>query len=178
MENLEKLIKEKNLPKYTKKKKKELLTASIDDAGKTHILIMAMEEIAELIEVLARNASSNKINYIHTVEEIVDVRVMIEYMKIIFDVKDSDIKDKVKKNNKKNGIFSSISSLSLSQQIISKYLRRRDYAYKRCIKMIPELNNTVNDIISIFKVKKKDMEKIESIKYRRIEERLKLGLVK
>jgi hypothetical protein len=179
MDNLEKLMKDKNLPKYTKKKKRELLARSIDDAGKTHILIMAMEEISELIEVLATNASASKINYVHTAEEIVDVKIMIEYMKIIFSVKDSDIKDvKTKKPSKKNPIFNSIASLTLYQQMISKYLRRRDYAFKRCAKMIPEMNVSICEIISLFKIKKKDMDKIESLKYQRIEERLKLGVVR
>ena len=166
MENLEKLIK-KDQKKFSKKKMRELLCDSVAHSGVIHILVMSMEEISELIDVIARNGK--KIDYIHTTEEIVDVKIMIEYMKVIFSLKDDDMKFKGKK--KKLGQMDYIINLCSCQKDISKYLRRSNMK-KRCEKMVPVLNYITDELIDYYKIKKKDIEKIQAIKLTRLEDRL------
>ena len=62
MKNLEKLMK-KEQKKYSKKEIQKILSKSVDHSGIVHILVMSMEEISELIEVIAMN--TRKTDYLH-----------------------------------------------------------------------------------------------------------------
>lgn len=164
MKNLEKLMK-KEQKKYSKKEIQKILAKSVDHSGIVHILVMSMEEISELIEVITMN--TRKSNYLHTAEEIVDVKIMVEYMKIIFSIKEDDMKYKEKK--KKGTPVDYITTLCNCQKDISKFLRRSNMR-KRCEKTIPVLNYVTEDLIGYYKIKKKDLEKIEAIKMARLED--------
>ena len=157
----------KDHKKFTKKEMKTILTKSINQSGIIHILVMSMEEISELIDVIAKN--SKKVNYIHTAEEIVDVLIMAEYMKIIFSVKEEDMKYKGKK--KKLSQMDYIINLCSCQKDISKFLRRNNMR-KRCERSIPLLEYMANDIAKYYNIKKKDLDKIRSIKLERVMDRL------
>ena len=111
--------------------------------------------------------NTRKTDYLHTVEEIVDVKIMVEYMKIIFSVKEDDMKYKEKK--KKCTPVDYITTLCNCQKDISKFLRRSNMR-KRCEKTIPVLNYITEDLVQYYRIKKKDLEKIESIKMARLED--------
>ena len=175
MNNIKELMKTANKYKYTKKQKKEILSCSYMEMGETRYLIICMEEIAELIDVASESINS-KCDYIHLAEEIVDVMISIEIMKVIFGIKDSELTKIDKKKSKKNSrLISSIQNLSKAQQNISKYLRYGEEAESKIIPALNMMNESVYYISDIFKIKNKDIDKIQNLKYKRLEERIKSG---
>lgn len=60
----------------------------IETKGKDHQCIKAMEECGELIQAIAKsmNDKNNIEKQLHLTEEIADVEIMIDQLKIIFDV--------------------------------------------------------------------------------------------
>ena len=64
---------------------KQILYDAISTYGTDAQKIMAMEEMSELIKELSKNIRGNK-NRINIAEEIADVEIMLEQMKIIFDI--------------------------------------------------------------------------------------------
>ena len=59
--------------------------AIADHYGKEHQTIKAMEELAELIQALAKGDTEN------IKEEIADVRVMLEQIEYIYDISEEEI---------------------------------------------------------------------------------------
>lgn len=173
MNNIPELLKTTKLKKYSKGEKMKLLRTSLKMRGRDIILMMCMEEISELIEVISNNIS-NGVNYIHTAEEIVDVHIMIEYIKIICKVKQSDL-SKIKIDRKKQSrsiVISSIKTLSKCNQLISKIGRRKEGANDKAALLISNIESTLRELKRIFKIRKKDIEKIELLKYHRLEKRI------
>lgn len=170
MNNIKELMKNMGNLKYGKKRKKEINRDVSKALGKNGYLVICMEEIGELIDVISLNVY-DEIDYIHTAEELSDVLVCINAIKVMYRIKDKDLKS-VNKKKRKVSIFSCISNLAKSQQMISKNIRGKDNGQK-IIPTIDLLNQTVEDLINLYKIKKKDIEKIEALKYQRLEERLK-----
>lgn len=173
MNNIPQLMKKVSNIKYTKKEKKELIEQALKIMGDTKYLVICMEEISELIEVISDNIN-NKIDYIHTAEEIVDVKICIEIMKQIFYISDSKLEKVNKKKLKKNKsvVFTSLTTLSKAQQNISKCIRNKNGSDDKIISTLNNLNETVCQLILLFKIKEKDLSKIELLKYNRLEERI------
>jgi hypothetical protein len=158
--------------KYNKKQKMELIADMYSFIGEDLYLVLCMEEIAELIEVTS-DCTNNKIDYIHMAEELVDVKISIACMLFIFNLKESDLSKVDKRKKKKNSvIIESIQNLSKAQQCISKFIRKSDNASDKVLLAINNMNDAMITLASIFKIKKKDMDKIEAIKYKRLEERV------
>lgn len=67
---------------------------AVDTYGKEHQLTVCMEEMAELTKELSKNIRGLD-NLPQIAEEIADVEVMLEQLKIIFGIRDSvaDVKD-------------------------------------------------------------------------------------
>lgn len=179
MENLKELMKTTNKLKFTRTHKKMLIASAYETLGYETYLSICMEEMAELIEVVSDNIS-DKVDYIHTAEEIVDVMISIEIIKVIFGIKDNELDkiDKKKVKSKNKVIFKSIATLSKSQQIISKNIRGKNDADAKIIPMLNNLNETLYDIISLFKIKRKDLDKIELLKFDRLNTRLMNGTLR
>ena len=76
MDNLKELMK-KDYHKYTKRERKNDIRAAAEILGYDKYLVIAMEEMAELSEVITSNALT-KVDYIHTAEEIADVMIAAE----------------------------------------------------------------------------------------------------
>jgi hypothetical protein len=94
-------------------------------------------------------------------------------MLFIFNLKESDLSKVDKRKKKKNSvIIESIQNLSKAQQCISKFIRKSDNASDKVLLAINNMNDAMITLASIFKIKKKDMDKIEAIKYKRLEERV------
>ena len=77
----------------------------------------------------------------------------------------------------KNVAFSSIVALSKSQQIISKTIRRKPDSFNKVIPMLESLSETVNSLIKLFKIKRKDINRIQLLKYKRLEDRITNGVL-
>ena len=171
MHNLKELMKNMGNLKYGKKRKKEINRDVANAIGHEKYLVICMEEIGELIDVVSLNVYDN-VDYIHTAEELADVLVCIDAMKTMNRIKDKDLDKVCKKQKKKVSIFECISNLAKSQQAISKNIRGKDNGSK-FIPTINLLNETIENLIFIYKIKKKDIEKIEALKYKRLEDRIK-----
>lgn len=170
MNNIKELMKNMGNLKYGKKRKREINRDVSKALGRDRYLVICMEEIGELIDVISLNVY-DKVDYIHTAEELSDVLVCINAMTVMYKIKDKDL-EKVNKKKRNVSIFACISELAKSQQMISKNIRGKDDG-KKIVIAVNMLNQTVEDLINIYKIKKKDITKIEALKYQRLEERLK-----
>lgn len=158
--------------KYPKKKRLELLEDAIYVLGKNASLTICMEEVAELIDVIAGNVV-DKVDYIHTAEEIADVLISVEYMKLIYGISKEEIDDvKKTKMKKKNIALCTIITLANAQQTISKTIRRKSDSYHKIVPMVQSIIDCAEASIKLFKIKKKDIARIQLLKYKRLEERL------
>lgn len=174
MTNLKEAMKSPEV-KYSKKKRVSLINDTCKILGYERYLMICMEEMAELSEVISQNII-NKTDYLHTAEEIADVYNSIMIIQVICGIKSSKL-EKVdnKKRPKKSAIFNTLSCLSKAQQHVSKYVRNTKNADERIVLALNLMNRACADAISVFKIKRKDIEKLENIKYKRLEERLNSG---
>lgn len=62
----------------------EIYKSAIEKYGANHQMMMAIEEMAELTKELCKNMRGRK-NKEQIAEEIADVQIMLEQMKILFD---------------------------------------------------------------------------------------------
>lgn len=175
MDNLDKLLKSKEYDKimYSKKQKKALREKSLNALGINYQLVICMEEIAELIDVVSSNINE-KVDYVHTAEELVDVKICADYIMHIYDMKEPSIKHGKRKNNKKT-YLGSIGNLSHAQMKISKLIRYKNGAENYLYDIVENMLNSVEELATLFKIKKKDLNKIENLKYARLEQRLVYG---
>lgn len=176
MNNIKELIKTADEIKITKKEKTKSIQTALDTLGKSTYLMLVMEEIGELIEVVSDNMLG-KASYYHTAEEITDALISTEILTVIYNIKDKKI-DKVKKSHakrKKSVLFQSIKDLSKAQQDISKTVRAKDADTVKIIHAINLINETCENLIHIFKIKKKDIAKIEKLKFKRLKDRIDNG---
>ena len=172
MNNLDDLMKKKVDKKFTKKERKKLIEQAYRQIGKEKYLVICMEEMGELIDVVAKNIAG-KVDYIHTLEEITDVYYSMDIIKVVMGIPESKIDKLEKKKIKigKNTALEGISKLARSQQIISKVVRQK----VKTIQALNMLNETLYEFTKMFKIKKKDIEKMRNIKTKRTEERLENG---
>ena len=176
MNNLDELMKKKVDKKFTKKERKKLIEQAYRQIGKEKYLVICMEEMGELIDVVAKNITG-KVDYIHTLEEITDVYYSMDIIKVVMGIPESKI-DKLEKKKIKIDKYTAlegISKLARSQQIISKVVRQKDKSKVKTIQALNMLNETLYEFTKMFKIKKKDIEKMKNIKTKRTEERLELG---
>ena len=171
MDNLKELMK-KDYHKYTKRERKNGIRAAAEILGYDKYLVIAMEEMAELSEVITSNALT-KVDYIHTAEEIADVMIAAEIIQCICDIPTKELK---KPNRiKKHVLITSVRNLSKAQQNISKYIRWHKNGYSKAVEALNLINNTIPGLMSLFKIKKKDISKIMDIKAERLRQRMENG---
>lgn len=60
---------------------------AVDTYGKEHQLIICMEEMAELTKELSKNMRGQD-NLPHIAEEVADVEIMLEHVKVIFGIRE------------------------------------------------------------------------------------------
>ena len=65
--------------------RQEILQSAIDTYGPEHQVDMAIEEMAELIKALLKMRRPDKASWADVLEEIVDVQIMLDQLKIIYD---------------------------------------------------------------------------------------------
>ena len=167
MDNLEKLIKEAKPNKYSNKKKNQILEDLITSEGTILPWVKAMEELAELINVTCENLCG-KVDRLHTAEEIIDVRLFLKTIQNSAGIKDNNLKKphKHKKITKKH-VIKALSALSKAQQEISKCIRVNKMNKSTALTIINEVNQAIYIIESVYKIKKKALGRIDSLKYTR-----------
>ena len=62
---------------------RDIYTAAVKKFGKEHQLVLCMEEMAELTKELSKNMWGSK-NITNISEEIADVEIMLEQLRVIF----------------------------------------------------------------------------------------------
>lgn len=68
-----------------KKEERDILIKVINKFGKNNQIIKSIEELGELITALARKFTKQELVNNNICEEIADVEIMLEQLKIIFD---------------------------------------------------------------------------------------------
>lgn len=97
---------------------------AVDAYGKEHQLIICMEEMAELTKELSKNLRGHH-NFREIAEEVADVEVMLEQVKLIFELREAAAEEKEAK------------LLRLRERII-KDTGRQDYSTSLCRKWLEE----------------------------------------
>lgn len=62
---------------------RDIYTAAVKKFGKEHQLVLCMEEMAELTKELSKNMQGSK-NITNISEEMADVEIMLEQLRVIF----------------------------------------------------------------------------------------------
>ena len=121
---------------------------AVEAYGKEHQLIICMEEMAELTKELTKNLRGRR-NLQDISEEVADVEIMLEQVKVIFDLKEEVSEAKEAK------------LLRLRERII-KDTGEQDYSTSLCRKWLDEhITKTVHDAVSLassHELKKPDQE--------------------
>lgn len=85
---------------------KEFYKKIVDTYGKQQVIV-AIEELSELQKELCKSLRSNY-NYGNIVEEIADVEIMLEQMKIYFEINENEIEEmkeiKIKRTKERLGL--------------------------------------------------------------------------
>ena len=71
--------------KISADERQQILQSTIDTYGAEHQVDMAIEEMAELIKALLKMRRPDKASWADVLEEIVDVQIMLDQLKIIYD---------------------------------------------------------------------------------------------
>lgn len=171
-------MKDKRIPAFTKKSAIDAIQKTITAIGEETYLIVCLEEMCELIEVIAENIDGDG-SYVHTAEEIADVKFCSMIIQQIFHIKNKDI-GKLDTCKKKRASMKAMKLLCESHQIITKYLRKKDeitneddYIKHKIIPCIENMNNAAKMLMTSYDVKSKDVEKILAIKVARQHQRMK-----
>lgn len=172
MKNIEYLLTKTEIPIYTREEYINILKAECDIHGKKEQLVRCMEEYSELIEVIIMNNIRGRIDYIDLAEEIADCQFCIEVIKILYDLKDSDISKNFKNIYQGENILNNcILNLAQSSINLSKCVREKDKAGIKIIGLINLINETIFNIIYYYKMDIKIIEKIFMLKIKRSDER-------
>lgn len=109
---------------------------AVEAYGKEHQLIICMEEMAELTKELTKNLRGRR-NLQDISEEVADVEIMLEQVKVIFDLKEEVSEAKEAK------------LLRLQKRII-RDTGKQDYSTSLCRKWLDEhTTKTVHDAVSL-----------------------------
>lgn len=175
MNNVEDVMKKSGKLKYSSSEKKKILKKVYYELGEKTMLVICMEEISELIDVVSENCYK-KPDYIHTAEELADVYIALDMLKLIFEFKDKNFKKpKKKKKIKKSHVFESLSDLANAQRSISKFIRWGRRAIDQVEESANDVYSVLYDLTKLFDIKNNDIEKIINIKYKRFEDRIEKG---
>lgn len=172
-------MKDKRVPAFTKKSALDAIRKTFDMIGEETYLVVCLEEMCELIEAIADNIDGDG-SYVHTAEEIADVKLCSMVIQEIFHVKNKDIGKLDTSYKRKRASMKAMKLLCESHQFITKYLRKKDeiedmedYIKHKIIPCINNMNNASHMLMQGYGVKSKDVEKVLAIKVARQHQRLK-----
>ena len=143
MKDLEYLLATKEIPKYTEDDILAILTKECELNGKQHQITVAMEEFAELIEVICENEIKGKIDMIHLKEELVDCWICLTYLDIIFDI---NMLPAVTYYTRENCLNNCILNLSNAITKLSKCIREKANAETKMISVVSSITETLFNI--------------------------------
>lgn len=172
MNNLAHHLKSVDEIHISKKERKYLLREAINTAGERTQLIIANEEISELMNVLSDNIL-HEFDYLHTAEEVTDVLISMKMIAMIADVQLPKNSTRIPMAKQKLKIFSWYSNLTKAQQYISKYMRHGSVSKDKLVLALHILDDMTYEIIEFCKISKKDIAKIETLKMKRLQDRLR-----
>ena len=154
-------MKDKRVPAFTKKYALDAIRKTLDMIGEETYLVVCLEEMCELIEVIADNIDGDG-SYVHTA------------------VKNKDIGKIDTSYKRKRASMKAMKLLCESHQFITKYLRKKDeiedmedYIKHKIIPCINNMNNASHMLMQGYGVKAKDVDKVLAIKVARQHQRLK-----
>lgn len=180
MDNIESAIKSADKLQFTKKEKRKLILEAKKVLGEDKQIVMVIEEIAELINAVSSDIN-NDFDYYHTAEEVTDVIIMANSLEAITGIKMPKLKND-KPSKKSIKIFMYIEQLSKAQQNLSKYIRHKPSSSKEKISKVAQdkviqamqlMLSAANGIAAICNIKRKDINRIMNIKYKRLSDRIK-----
>lgn len=171
MKNLKELIPSVKKRRYTDDDIEEWLSRSIYVCGADHGLIVCIEEIGELINVIADTAIGN-IDYIHVAEEIADVIITLHYCILVAHMKEHELKTQINISFKKNKTINFIRILSETQQSITKFLRRGTKSRQKLIQSVIKTRIALDEMIRFYNIDIDDIERIKILKIDRLKDRL------
>lgn len=80
---------------------KENLLFLLDSKEKTENLVICSEELAELIKEISKSIRGHK-NTKNLIEEVADVTIVLEMLKLIFDINDDVLEKEINRKMKRN----------------------------------------------------------------------------
>ena len=171
MKNLKEAMKNIHKITYTQNDIDDNISRSILYSGNTHCLVITIEEIGELINVISENVVE-KTDYLHTVEEITDVILSLEYCKQIAHIKDFELETEITISVKKHRMMTYIKILSETQQSITKFIRRATKSRQRLIQSMIKIYSIIDELIEFYSIDLIDIEKMKQLKINRMRDRL------
>lgn len=166
----------------------KIMKKSIKKLSKETCLVIAMEEIAELQQVIS-DMLCDSFHYNHLVEEMADVSLYIGYLMYIEHISSDDIKKEYKKIYKKKKkeydsfgkkkktlktLLTVSTDLSILQHGISKCVRGK-ISKKELIRRIVLAEISMEVLSDLANVKKSDISKVNKKKVKRTVHRNKHG---
>lgn len=144
---------------------------SVKSIGITRCLIISMEEISELIDVLCDDMTNY--NYLHTVEELTDAYITTRYLELAIGAQPCEVD--VTSPMKYEGISKIISwvkILAVSQQNISKWLRKKTNGRDAVLVAIKSIYQIISEMMDYFYIPQADIDRMLDIKIKRLEDRI------
>jgi hypothetical protein len=165
MKDLQYLLATKEIPSYSNDEIIDILTTEYNINGKNHQITVAMEEFAELIEVICENTIKGKVDMIHLKEELVDCWICMDFLSIIFDIKSLS---PVTYYTRENCLNNCILNLSSSITKLSKCIREKSNAENKVISVVFTVIETLYNIQRYYELGCNDYE-MKMIKMLKIE---------
>lgn len=170
MKDIEYLLATKEIPSYTPDEGLAIFRKECELNGKNYQLTVAMEEFAELIEVLCENTIKGRVDIIHLKEELVDCWICLNYLEILFDIWTFP---SITYYDKENCINNCILNLSTGITRFSKCIREKADADIKIIPVYTSIWETLYNIQKFYNLSNNDseMERIRCLKIERCEQR-------
>lgn len=156
---------------FTKEELQDFDRSVVRILGVDRIINNTIEEIAELINVVSKNIIDH-FDRIHTMEEINDVVMMTSFIQLATEVEPA--KSAPDTYDESGMVFMKyFYKLSMAQQYLSKYIRYKSYAEEKLAIALFLLRDVAEELSSVLNISKSEMSKIEVLKYKRIQDKIK-----
>lgn len=173
MNNLETLLQTVDKISISMEERVKIREEILGFLGLERLLSNTIEEIAELINILSKNVMTAHCNFLHAAEEVVDVMSMTTIIKQTGIVAiDHQIEEPFTKSVSIE-LMEWIDHLSRAQQYISKYIRYRKHAMDKIETALFLLDMTTAQVIERYHISLSLIKKIETLKYKRLKDKLK-----
>lgn len=178
MKNIDYLLNRGSIPQYSEEEVYTILRTECELRGKNAQLVRCMEEFSELIEVIIASRIQGRIDYTHLLEEIADCRFCLEVIKILFEIKESEIDNCPDQRYESSRLLDNcVLNLTTSSIKISKCIRNKKNAELEIISIINLVNETIRNIEHFYRPSRQAINDIFNLKIKRSDERNQKMLV-